>query len=137
MFSLVLTFISIALVTMLALTAIYFGGSKFFTYNAKASAAQLSSETEQIKTAIQMYMVDHNKLPSSFEDLTKDGVYLRNAPESWESTSQFFSKGGQDVSQYVCAEFNLARGIPFVPACSDENYREVVVCCQDDITPPQ
>lgn len=137
MFSLIITFISIALVAMLALTSIYFGGDKFFTYNAKASAAQLSSETEQIKTAIQMYMADHSKLPTSFSDLTKDGVYLRNAPERWESSSQYFSKGDESLSQYVCAEFNVTRGVPFIPNCSDEAYREVVVCCQDDITPPQ
>lgn len=133
MFSLLVSIVSIALVIVLALATLYYGGDAMLASGPKAQAARLTSEAEQLRLAIQMYVVDHNRLPQNLSELTADGKYLKDAPESWNSTSQFFTKSTYDVEKDTCLQFNTSRGIPFVPECTDEVYRNVTVCCRNSL----
>jgi len=133
MFSLIISVISVLLVSILLMASIYYGGSAFINAGPKATAAQLSIEAEQLRTAIQMYLVDNGHLPTSLEDLTKDGRYLRNTPDNWRSSSQFFTNESYSVEEDTCLIFNRQRGIPFVPECTDEVYRGVTVCCRNNV----
>lgn len=133
MFSLVITTLSIALAAAVAVAALYFGGAAFTNAGPKAKAAQLTAETEQLRTAIQMYVVDHGKLPTKLDDLTDNGTYLRSPPDNWRSTSQFFTNEAYDVGRDTCLLFNRQRGIPFVPECTDEAYRNVTICCRNSL----
>lgn len=131
MFSLIITIISIVLVIVLAAATIYYGGTSYFSSADKATATRLSLEAEHIRTAIQMYQTDHQgKLPDSLEDLTKDGVYLKNTPDNWGGSTNFFSNS-YDVNKDVCLQFNTERGLPLVPECTDEVYRYQTVCCRN------
>lgn len=133
MFSLIIGVVTVALVAVILLATMYYGGSAFYTAGPKAKAAQLTTEAEQLRTAIQMFLVDNGKLPSKLEDLTAEGKYLRNTPENWKSTSQFFTNESYQVEKDTCLIFNQQRGVPFVPECTDEVYRNVTVCCRNNL----
>lgn len=132
MFSLIISMISIALVVLLALATLYYGGTAFGSGAAKARATQLVNEVEQLRTAIQLFQTDNNRLPASFQELL-DGNYLKDVPNQWTDAENFFTSRIGDSSMSVqadtCLIFNQNRGIPFVPSCSDELYRQMVVCC--------
>ncbi len=133
MFSLIIGIISVILVAILVLATIYYGGDALVAAGPKAQAARLTNEAEQLRLAIQMYVVDHNKLPEKMADLTDNGRYLKNAPTDWQDSSQFFTKSTYDVEKDTCLQFNVSRGIPFVPECTDEVYRNVTVCCRNTL----
>lgn len=136
MFSLVITLISVALVSVLAVTAIFYGGHSWTTGMAKTKAAQLSSEADQLIAAVNLFRVDNKRLPTSLAELTAAGKYLTSVPPSgWEGSSTFFQFAREDLDKDICLAFNAKRGIPFVPPCSDELYRSTVVCCE--APPPQ
>ncbi len=133
MFSLIISGISVFLVAILALATVYYGSDAYFQSGYKATAAQLTNEAEQLRLAIQMYETDHGKLPETLADLTVDETYLRKVPDSWGNSSQYFTKSTYDVNQDVCLQFNIAHGVPFVPECTDEVYRNAVVCCRNTL----
>lgn len=133
MFSLIIGTISVVLVAILVLASIYYGGEALIASGPKAQAARLTNEAEQLRLAIQMYVVDHGRLPERLSDLTADGKYLKNTPTDWEDSSQFFTKSTYDVEKDTCLQFNISRGIPFVPECTDEVYRGVTVCCRNTL----
>lgn len=133
MFSLIIGVVSVALVATLLLATLYYGGNVFYSAGPKAKAAQLTTEAEQLRTAIQMYLVDTGELPTKLEDLTAEGKYLKNTPDNWKSTSQFFTNESYEVEKDTCLIFNQQRGVPFVPECTDEVYRNVTVCCRNNL----
>lgn len=133
MFSLIIGVVTVAMVTVILLATMYYGGSAFYAAGPKAKASQLTTEAEQLRTAIQMFLVDNGKLPSKLEDLTAEGKYLKNTPENWKSTSQFFTNESYQVEKDTCLIFNQQRGVPFVPECTDEVYRNVTVCCRNNL----
>lgn len=133
MFSLIISIISVGLVITLALATLYYGGDAVLASGPRAKATQLTSEAEQLRLAIQMFLVDEGRLPTNLAELTADGKYLQNAPDRWASTSQFFTKSTYDVEKDTCLIFNTSRGIPFVPECTDEVYRNTTVCCRNTL----
>lgn len=136
MFSLIVTIISIALVSALAVAAMFYGGNAWSSGNAKAKAAQLSSEADQLVAAINMFRLENKRLPVGLNELTQDGKYLSGEPQGgWIGSRTFFQAARDDLEKNTCLAFNEKRGIPFVPMCSDEVYRSVVVCCE--APPPQ
>ena len=136
MFSLIITLISVALVvSLLIATIFYLSGETLGKANTETQTARLLSESGQIQAAIEMYRAAHTgDLPGSLEDLTVDGEYLRQLPRgAWRSNVAYIQTAMPDIDENVCLAFNLKKGIPFVPSCTDPAFRDVVMCC--DSTP--
>lgn len=79
MFSLIITIISIALVTALALATIYYGGSAFRQGADAARAATLVNGSQQIVGAYQFYQATTGVAPTSTAQLISSGA-LASAP---------------------------------------------------------
>lgn len=130
MFSLILTVISIAIVTIIALACLFYGADVWHTGKTKAGATQLAVETEQIQGAIQLFQNSNSRLPLSLDELTNGGEYLTSVPNgAWGSNLAFIQTSSPTVQEDVCLLYNQQRGIPLVPSCTDEFYKSVVVCC--------
>lgn len=132
MFALITTLIAVALVAALSMVTIYYGGKSVSSAGPKAVATQLTNEAEQMRIAIQMYVVDHGKLPTNLDELV-DQKYLQSVPDSWRGTSQYFTAEPYELEKDACLQFNTSRGVPFVPECTDEAYRNVTVCCRNTL----
>lgn len=78
MFSLIITIISIALVAVLALATLYYGGDAFNRGSAGAEAARLINEGQQVNAAVTMAGVDEATL--SDIDALVTGKYLAQVP---------------------------------------------------------
>lgn len=86
MFSLIITIISIALVAALAVASVYYGGSAFSQGTAKAAAATLVAQAQQISGATTLYANDNSgALPTSINDLTP--AYLSAIPTVADAVS--------------------------------------------------
>lgn len=135
MFSLIVSIIGIALVAVLAVATLYYGGGSYIGWSEKAKAAQLADETQQIQAAVLLFKEDNLRLPLTSSELTQNGTYLKAMPAGWEDgNAAFKTNSGNGISESTCLDFNKKKNIPFVPKCSEEAYRQVVVCCIDSPT---
>ena len=134
MFSLIISIISVALVVVLSLaTLYYFNGGLLSKTSTEAKVAKLTNETSQIQSAIEFYRSQHKgALPPSLEALTENGEYLRQLPSgSWTSNVAYIQTSSDSIEEPVCLAFNTKRGIPFIPACNDDAFRSVMMCCSE------
>jgi len=129
MFSLIVSLISLLLVTVVTMAGVYYGGAAYKDAGDRARAVQLSNDAEQMRTAIQMFHLNEGRLPETPEELV-DKRYLTQVPPNWSGNQQYFSNTS-DLTEDVCLAFNTKRGIPFVPECADEAYRNLIVCCRN------
>ena len=138
MFSLIITIISIALVTALALATIYYGGSAFRQGGDAAKAAQLINEGQQLAGAASVAETNGVTITNiaSLTTAQADGtVYLASAPALWDSAAivgKTFKQSG--LTPAVCQKVNEKAGIKAVntAAASDTDTALVVVAA--DIT---
>jgi hypothetical protein len=118
MFSLIITIISIALVTALALATIYYGGNAFRQGGDAAKAAQLINEGQQLSGAAAIAGAN-NVTVDAIADLTtpnaEGDVYLASAPAGWAdaATGGVFTQAG--LTAEVCAKVNEKAGITANP----------------------
>jgi type II secretory pathway pseudopilin PulG len=134
MFSLIITIISIALVAVLALATLYYGGSAFNKGSTSARTSQLLTEAQQVEGAITLFKAEAGRGPVGLTELTTDGKYLRSLPAQWSGGPAYFATAGSGsgVSEDSCLMFNQRRlGISVVPSCDDPAYTSKVVCCQE------
>lgn len=116
MFNLIITIISIALVVAMAAAAVYYGGTAFTQGTAKANAATLVTQAQQINGAITLYKNDNGgTAPAVIADLVPD--YLQNAPvpgSAGASTAAWTLTGGNSVVESkggeVCTQINVSGG---------------------------
>jgi hypothetical protein len=123
MFQLIIAVVAIALVLLLVLAAMYFGGSVYDESNARAAYAKNVNSATQIEAAMQLYFQDKSQSPSGedmplLHNLLSWG-YLKEIPEGdWKVNSAALYKPIkiQDVAQ--CSAMNKAAGfnISQVPA---------------------
>ena len=133
MFNLIVSFIAIALVAVLAIAGVYYGGTSLNTAGEKAYATRLINETEQIKGAVALFKADAGRLPENLNELLEDGKYLQQAPSpDWRGDLSFIQLTNKSVTADICLTFNQNRGIPFVPSCNDEVYKGTVACCKEE-----
>lgn len=107
MFSLIITIISIALVAVLALATLDYGGDAFNRGSAGAEAARLINEAQQVNAAVTMAGVDGTTL--SDIDALVTGQYLSQVPGKFAGNA---SVTGADISttgvaDNVCIEVQL------------------------------
>lgn len=79
MFSLIITLISIALVAALALATLYYGGESFRAGQAKAEAAKLRNQGQQLLAAAELFYVQTGQWPDSIEQMVLS-KHLSTAP---------------------------------------------------------
>lgn len=81
MVNLIITLISIALIAVVAVAALYNGGDSFRQGSANASAAQLVNAGQQISAANILYANNNGgRFAENLSDLTTDNAYLSSAP---------------------------------------------------------
>lgn len=81
MVNLIITLISIALIAIVAVAALYNGGDAFRQGSANASAAQLVNAGQQISAANILYANDHSgSYATTLTELTDEGAYLSSEP---------------------------------------------------------
>jgi hypothetical protein len=105
MFSLIITIISIALVTALALATIYYGGSAFKQGGDAANAARLINEGQQLSGAAAV--AGANGDGTTVAELVSKS-YLASTPAGWVDGA-----GQYEVTTVapVCAEVNKKAGL--------------------------
>ena len=79
MFSLLVTLIAIALVAMLALATLYYGGPIFNSGAEAAHAARIDAQSQQIMGAMELYNAEVGHYPAVLEDLVSTN-YLKSIP---------------------------------------------------------
>lgn len=111
MFSVIIVVISIALVALVALATMYFGGDTFLQGKPESEAARYINEGQQVSAAIRLYQAEnHGELPS---DLRADlvGHYLKDMPESganWNIASDAIVKAVENAE--TCETVNKRAG---------------------------
>lgn len=81
MFSLIVTILSIALVAVLAIATVWYGGQVYTVQQNKAKAVTYSTQASQINAAVQAYKVSHQGAsPSDINELVSAG-YLQSIPK--------------------------------------------------------
>lgn len=124
MFSLIITIISIALVAVLALATLYYGGKSFLQGQAAATAATVINTGQQVSGAYTLWQTD-NPEGSATLPVVLSANYLKTIPTvkgvAWREVSA--SSGWlllpKAVTQDACIEFNKKihklDGIPELP----------------------
>ena len=128
MFSLIITMIAVALVAVLALASMYYGGDSLQQGTAKANAAKYLSEANQITAAANLYKLQNNGATPTAQDLV-DNDYLQALPEGdWYINNGFIERPG--ISLEECTEVNRLVGYdgPAL-ACNDPALPEDHACC--------
>ena len=120
MFSLIIAIIAIALVAVLALATVYYGGSAFNQGSTNAAASKLINEGQQIAAAVQM--LQQNRLTGVTDTIsTVAGLapaYLSTVPTDYAQTADLapgavasFVETASGVSAAVCSAVNSQAGI--------------------------
>ena len=110
MFSLIVTIIAIALVAVLALATIYYGGDILVSQKAKTASGTLDAQAQQVFAAAQAYYHDHGNWPANVAVLTAGGHYLSAAPVPPPSAYKTAMAGGLVSTAY--ADGNGAANLP-------------------------
>lgn len=79
MFSLIVTVLSIALVAVLALATLYYGGASWAHGGAASHAATLANQGYQILASMTLYYIAHGAYPATLEELVS-AQYLATVP---------------------------------------------------------
>lgn len=134
MFSLIIIIIAVALVAMVALSSLYYGGTAMNEGTDKAATSRFLSEGTQIQAALQLYRVDHDDtLPTGTVDEIKqillDGHYLKSWPNNtWTLVNDYAVR--TDLSTQACLDLNAKLGVSTIPSCSDPAFSNRNLCCQ-------
>ena len=123
MFSLIITIISIALVAALAVATIYYGGSAFSSGSAKAVAATIVSNAQQVTGANVLYANDNSgAYASSIATLVP--TYLASQPVPPANGASAYAVSSSNVftatvaNQQVCAAIDATVGITSIPTAA-------------------
>ncbi len=128
MFSLVITIISIALVAVLALATLYYGGSAFTSGGDAAQAAQALNTMQQIQGADTLYKAATGAGATSIGELVA-ADYLRAVPGSLALVEGHAVIVGLSDSACLAANAQLGYTSPTIPLCSDPAIAGQQLCC--------
>ena len=87
MFSLIITIISVALVAALALATLYYGGDAYEAGQAKAEAAKLRNQGQQLVAAAEFYYLQKGEWPETIQKMVEDG-FLTTVPVAQRTAIQ-------------------------------------------------
>jgi hypothetical protein len=111
MFSLIITIISIALVTALAVATLYYGGNSFTQAGSSAQASTVINQAQQLMGAMEMFRIQQGRWPNSLAELSPQ--YLRTLPSLQAAADPQMVVGA--VAQQVPATWEMpAPGVPTI-----------------------
>lgn len=153
MFNLIITVISIALVAVLAIATIYYGGSVWSRQGDEAAAVRVLNEAAQVKGAVELYRNDHaGSAPADLDALVP--TYLKSIPTNTTSTwtvvgEHAVSVIGPSVAAAGVTETEIAQALAScmtineklglgsqVYSCLDPAVANVQVCCDTELPAP-
>lgn len=127
MFSLIITIVAIVLVTLLALSTIYYGGSAFRQGSVAAEAARIVNEGQQVRAALTLYDATYGAPATSLQSLV-DAKALQASPQGWDVVDGHTYRPGLD--QKLCLAVNNKQGVDIIPTCGDPLYAaNGALCC--------
>lgn len=126
MANMILTVIAVALVAIIVVIGVFYGGVAFSSYQAEANASRLINEAEQIAGTVSLYANEQYVLPSSITELVEK-EYFSEAPAKGVNTRWRLSKGyavneigtGTPVHQ-SCLSARKRWGFDAEKYCADE-----------------
>jgi len=92
MANMILTVIAVALVAIIVVVGVFYGGMMFSSYQAEAQASRLISEAEQIAGTVSMYANEQHELPTYLTALVEKD-YFMETPAKGVNTRWKLSKG--------------------------------------------
>jgi len=127
LFALIIGIIAIVLTIALVLAGLFYGGNGFSDNSAKAQAAALQNNGNQIAGAVALYEARHEgATPPSVSALVPR--YLTSVPPgSWTFSGNYVQQPG--VSETTCEQADAAEGISTIPSCTDAGPG--VPCCSE------
>lgn len=133
MFSLIVTIVAIALVVVLAVATIYYGGHQFLQGKARAQAAQYLHTGEQIAGAAHLYATDRSgAFPDNVDILVEQKYLTANPDVGWFFDGNGYVVRNGNVSEEICLAANAEFGLEGpVPDCSDPTLNPLIPCCDD------
>lgn len=123
MFSLIITIISIALVALLAVATLWYGGDAFQQGSSRAQAATLVNQAQQVASAAALFEATEGTRPA-YTDIAGGTAYLKtdpvppvavDTPQGWSLDDAATAAGSgveavvlkaTDISDEVCSELN-------------------------------
>lgn len=129
MFSLVITIISIALVSALALATIYYGSTAFIEARQNAEASQAVNEGAQIDAAATMFVQQEGQAPHSLQELVSENYLKALPPGQWQVVEGQAVKV-LNIEEAQCLATNKQLGVDTVPTCDDPAFTNQAVCCK-------
>lgn len=136
MSNLIITLISIALIGLVSLSVLFFGGDEFRRGSEDAQVARYLNESNQIAGAVRYYQAENGgELPTDLEaDLVSH--YLTEMPrsgEDWGIGENVLVKSVSNAN--MCERINTRAGFddPTPKQCDDSSLSsESYYCCIDD-----
>lgn len=135
MFSLIITIIAVALVALLAVASIYYGGDVFTSGSDRSEAARFVNEAQQISSAISLYKADNNgAAPANILVLKPD--YLKEIPGpegegGWQFGDGYVQISGLSLSQCNAANAQMNKSYVGPPPACGTNTDPSIVCCDN------
>lgn len=127
MFSLIISLVAIALVVVLAVATMWYGGDAFTKNKVKSNVATVMAAGNQISGAVEAYKANYGSAPTTLDELVSKKL-LNNVPQgSWQFANDYIVQGA--VSQAECTEANRQLGFIGVPDCADPTVTGVTACC--------
>ncbi len=125
MANMILSVIAIALVAIIVVVGVFYGGTMFSSYQAEAQATRLIGEAEHIAGTVSMYANEQHVLPTHLTDLVEK-EYFSEAPAKGVHTPWKLSKGyavnaigsGTPIHQ-SCLSARRRWGFDAVKHCAD------------------
>jgi alpha-tubulin suppressor-like RCC1 family protein len=96
MFSLIITVITIALVAVLALATLYYGGAAFTQSSAAATAGKLINQGQQLIGAAELFRVENGRWPASVQEMVMSS-YLRSVPVAKSAVSAALAENSWEM----------------------------------------
>jgi hypothetical protein len=132
MFALIVTIISIALVGLIALATLYYGGDSINQGAEQAAISRYLSEGVQVQGALELYRVDNGVLPTGTKEQIQqqllDGHYLKSWPAGeWTLVNDYAVR--TDLSLSACEAINKKMNVSVVPTCGDPAFTGRNLCC--------
>ncbi|HAU28621.1 MAG TPA: hypothetical protein DCW68_00710 [Rhodospirillaceae bacterium] len=126
MSNMIVSVIAIAMIALMVLVGVFYGGAMYSSYQAEAQASRLISEAEQIAGTVSMYANEQYQLPGSIQDLV-DKNYFHEAPAKSVHTLWRLSKGyavnaigDNSVIQITCLSGRKRWGFDAAKHCADQ-----------------
>lgn len=131
MFSLIITVVSIALVALLAIASLYYGGNAYTDSSQQTRANQIVNQAEQIASANTLYRTSHLAPASSISDLIDTGFLSSWQGEPWGISDGYIEAPAVGSDAQACRALNRqATGSDVVPSCdSVDRHDTQTICC--------